>query len=427
VTMSSASGPGLGKYREVWAIICGYLQYRQPADLQGLSFTCSSISPAARSSTFQSLIVGPSSSAFFAALSHAKEVPVPVLSYIHTLHLITVSPGEPEENDQKIQSRLASCLHHLPQLSRFSIECRHIIPLMLESLSHQASLRPIDFALSGGANFTKLLMPNGTLRFSGLSFTRNPRVWSSLSADTQVVNDLISRSVDTLTSLRVDDGHVDCLKGLANQPVELPHLHNLVVLPTYTGLESRFALRAALAQLKVLRDEPDSCIDILLCNYPSIEELSLTSPSVVPRCLPSTALPNLRKITGDSGALCLLVPGRPVTTVILTAPWPMTTGNEQVSELDEDERAEIWEDRRQLEELAMQEQEEVFRCAYALSYSTGPIRRLTLPLVRPANWHTKLAKHALAAFVEAVPTVEYLTVRLDPMVRAKGLPLPASC
>ena len=50
-----------------------------------------------------------------------------------------------------------------------------------------------------------------------------------------------------------------------------------------------------------------------------------------------------------------------------------------------------------------------------------------LPLVRPAKWYTKLAKQALAAFVEALPTVESLTVQLDPMVRVNDfLVVPAS-
>jgi hypothetical protein len=124
-------------------------------------------------------------------------------------------------------------------------------------------------------------------------------------------------------------------------------------------------------------------------------------------------------VTGAASTLALLVPGRPVTSVVLTAPWPITRGNEQLFELDEDDRAEIaWQDRCTLEALATEEQADVFRCAYALSHSTGPVQRLVLPLVRPSNRHTKLAKQALAAFVEVLPAIEYLTVQLDPMVRA---------
>ena len=97
-------------------------------------------------------------------------------------------------------------------------------------------------------------------------------------------------------------------------------------------------------------------------------------------------LPNLRKITSDTSMLALLIPGRPVTNVVLTVPWPMTRANEQVSELDDDDKANIaWQDRRQLEELAAEEQAEVFRGAYALSHSTGPVRRVLLPLVLPSN------------------------------------------
>jgi len=70
-------------------------------------------------------------------------------------------------------------------------------------------------------------------------------------------------------------------------------------------------------------------------------------------------------------------------------------------------------DRCQLEGLAIEEQAEVFRCAHSLSHITGPVRRPILPLVRPSNWHTKLA---LAAFVEALPIVEYLTVQRDPIL-----------
>jgi hypothetical protein len=428
--MPSAHGPGLGKYRDVWTIVCCYLRYRQPADLRAISVTCSSIAGAARAIIFRSLIIGPSSS-FIVALSNTKGpdcgISVPVLSYIHTLHLNTLSPGEPDNAEQKIQSRLASCLHHLPILSVFSLECRHIISPMLEALSQLACIRPIDFTLLGGATFTQPPMPNGTLKFSGLSFMKNFKAWSSCNTEAQLVEDLIARSADTLASLRVDDSHVDCLRVLANQVLELPHFHTLIVLPTYAELEGRFALHAGLAQLKVLQAEPDSFIDVILSQYPSIEELYLASPSFVPRCLPTSALPNLHKITSDTSTLALLIPGRPVTTVIVTAPWPMTRANEQLSALDEDDRAAIaWQDRRQLEELAMEEQADVFRCAYALSHSTGPVRRLILPLVRPSNWHTKLAKQALAAFVEALPTMEYLTVQLDPMVRLNGFRFPFS-
>jgi hypothetical protein len=425
-TMPSVSGPSLGKYRDVWTVVCYYLRYRRPADLQALSLTCSFIALVARTITFQLLIVG-RSSPFLVALSNSKvldrEVPAQVLSSIHTLHVNTLFPGGPDNDEQMIQSKLASCLRRLPHLSVFSLECRHMTSSLLEALSQQATIRPIYFTLRGGATFTEPPVLNSTLKFRGLSFMKNIKAWSSHTADGQVAEDLISRSVDTLAFLKVDDSYVNYLGGLANQPLELPHLHTLVVLPTYTELEGRFALHAALAQLQA---KPDLSVDTALSQYPSIKELHITSPSVVPRCLPSTALPQLHKITGDTNTLALLVPGRPVTTVILTAPWPMTRGNEQVSELHEDDRADIaWQNRRQLEESTTEEQAQVFRCAYALSRSTGPVRHLILPLVRPSNWHTKLAKEALAAFVEAVPTVEYLTVQLDPMVRTNAFPRPA--
>jgi len=430
VTMPSANGPGVGKYRDVWTIVCHYLLHRQPADLQAVSVTCSSIAGVARAIIFRSLIVGPSNS-LLVALSDAKGldcgIPLPVLSYVHTLHLNTLSPGRPESTEQMMQSRLASCLHHLPLLSILSLECRHIISSMLEAIAQLANIRPIDFTLLGGATFTQPPMPNSTLKFSGLSFMKNFKAWSSRNIDAQVVEDLIARSADTLASLGVDDSHVDCLRVLSKQVLELPHLRKLVLFPTYAELEGRFALQVGLAQLKILQDDPDSFIDILLSQYPSIEELYLPSISFVPRRLPCPMLPNLRKITSDTSTLALLVPGRPVTIVILTAPWPMTRANEQLSELDEDDRAAIaWRDRHQLEGLAIEEQAEVFRCAHSLSNSTGPVRRLVLPLVRPSNRHTRLAKQALAAFVEALPTVEYLTVQLDPMVRANGFPLPIS-
>jgi len=87
----------------------------------------------------------------------------------------------------------------------------------------------------------------------------------------QIIEDL--RSADTLASLRVDDSHVDCLGVLANQVLELPSLHKLVVLPTNAELEGRFASQVELVQLKSLQDEPESVTDILLVQYPSIEEL----------------------------------------------------------------------------------------------------------------------------------------------------------
>ena len=428
--MSSADGPGLGKHQDVWTIICHYLRYRQPVDLHALSVTCSSIAGAARAVMFRSLIVGPSSS-FLVALSGAERydraIPVTVVSYIHTLHLNTLSPGEPESIEQITQSRLASHLHHFSLLSVFSLECRHISPLMLEAVSQLASRRPLDFTLLGGTTSIQPPMANSTLKFSGLSFMKNFKAFSCRNTDAQVVEDLITRSANTLASLRVDDSHFGCLKALADQDLGLPHLHSLVVLPTYAEVEGRFALHAGLAQLKALRAEPDSFIDTILSQYSSIEEISLASPSFVPLCLPSTALPNLRKITSDTSTLALLVPGRPVTNVVLIAPWPMTRANEQLAQLDEDDRAAIaWQDRSQLEGMADAEQAGVFRCARALSLSTGPVRRLILPLVRPSNWHTKLAKQALAAFVEALPSTEYLTVQLDPMVCADNLPPPAT-
>ena len=178
-----------------------------------------------------------------------------------------------------------------------------------------------------------------------------------------------------MASLRVDDGHVACLGELANQLFELPHLHSLVALPTYTACEGRFALHAGLAQLKALRAEQGSSIDSILFRYPSIEALSLASPSVLPRCLPSTALPDLRKITTHTRTLALLVPDRPVKNVVLTAPCPMTRVNERVSEL-----------RRQLEELAAEGRYKVSRCAYALTHSTDPVRRLLAHQIGIQNW-----------------------------------------
>jgi len=420
--MPSVNGPGLGKYRDVWIIICYYLRHRQPVDLQTLSVTCSSIAGAAQAIMFQSLIVGPTSS-FLVALSDAKSLgsrtSVPVLSYIHTLHLNTLAPGEPEYIEEMTQSRLAPHLHHLPLLSVFSLECRHIMPSMHDAICRLARIRSIDFTLLGRATPTQPLILKGTLRFSRLSFMKNSKAWSGQNTDAEVFENLIARSANSLASLRVDESHTECLKVLANHILELPHLHNLVVLPTFDEHEGRFALHAGFTQLKALRAElePDSFIDAILSQCPSIEHLYLASPSFVPRCLPLPALPNLRKITSDSSTLALLVPGRPVTNVVLTAPWPMTRAKEQLAELDEDDRASIaWQDRRNLEELATEEQAEVIRCAYALSHSTGPVRRLILPLVRPSNRHTKLAKQALAAFVEALPSTEYLTIQVDPMV-----------
>jgi len=232
--------------------------------------------------------------------------------------------------------------------------------------------------------FTRPLMPNGILKYNGLPFMKNTKAWSSRNVDAQLIDDLIYCSADTLASLRVDDSHIDCLRVLTSRRLKLPHLHNLVVLPTYAESTGRFALHAGLAQVKALRAESDSSIDTMLNQYPSIEELCLASPSVVPRCLTTTAVPNLRKITSDTSTLALLVPGRPVTTVVLTAPWPVTRSNEQLAELDEDDRADIpWQDRPQLEVLATEEQAEVFRCAYALSQSTGPVRRL---IDAPDRW-----------------------------------------
>ena len=387
---ASENGPGVGKYADVWVTVCSYLRYRQPADLQSLSVTCSSITRLARETIFQSLIVGPSSP-FLVALSNVTEdldrgISVPALSFIHTLHINTLSPGEPDENEQMIQSRVASCLHHLPQLSAFSLECRQIIPSLIEALSQLASIRPIDFTLRGRATLPQPRAPNSTLKFSGLSFMKNIKAWSSHNADRQFAEDLISRSADTLASLRVDDSHIDCLSVLTNQFLKLPHLLNLVVLPTYAEHNDRFALHNGLAQVKALCAEPDSSIDTILSRYPSIEELYLASPSLIPRSLASTAIPNLRKVTSDASTLALLVPGRPVTSVVLTAPWPMTRSSERVSGLDEDDRAALaWQYRCQLEALATDEQADVFRCAYALSRSTGPVRRLVLPLVRPAS------------------------------------------
>jgi len=46
-----------------------------------------------------------------------------------------------------MQSRLASCLHHLPLLSILSPERRHIISLMLEAIPQLANIRSINFTL----------------------------------------------------------------------------------------------------------------------------------------------------------------------------------------------------------------------------------------------------------------------------------------
>ena len=189
------------------------------------------------------------------------------------------------------------------------------------------------------------LAPNSSLKFSGLSFMKNIKAWNSHNADVQVVKTLISRAADTLASFRVDDGHVACLGELDNQFLELPHLHSLVVLPTYTVYEGRFALHVGLAQLKALRAEPSIV-------YPPNEELSLyLLPSFLDASHPLRSPIYVRlQVTST---LALLVPGKPVTNVVLTTPWTMTRANEQVSELDDDDRANItWQDRRQLEELA---------------------------------------------------------------------------
>jgi len=78
-----------------------------------------------------------------------------------------------------------------------------------------------------GATFTQPPMPVSTLKFSGLSFMKNFKAWSSCNTDPQVVEDVIARSADTLASLRVGDSHIDCLRVLANQVLELSHLRRL--------------------------------------------------------------------------------------------------------------------------------------------------------------------------------------------------------
>jgi len=65
------------------------------------------------------------------------------------------------------------------------------------------------------------------------------------------------------------------------------------------------------------------------------------SPPLFLAAPPCTVLPNLHKVTSDTSTLAQIASGRPVMTVILTAPWPMTSANGQLSELDEDDRATI--------------------------------------------------------------------------------------
>jgi len=79
------------------------------------------------------------------------------------------------------------------------------------------------------------------------------KTWSSCNTDAQVVEDLIARSADTLASLRVEGSHVDCLRVSAKQVLQLPHLHKLVVPPTYTELEGQLTLQVRFAQLKALQ------------------------------------------------------------------------------------------------------------------------------------------------------------------------------
>jgi len=86
---------------------------------------------------------------------------------------------------------------------------------MLEAISQPADICSIDFTLLGGATFIQPPMPNSTLKFSGLSFMKDFKTWSSCNTDAQVVEDLIARAADTLASLRVDGSHVDCLRVLA--------------------------------------------------------------------------------------------------------------------------------------------------------------------------------------------------------------------
>jgi len=79
--MPSANSPGFGKYRDVWTIVCHYLRHRQPADLQAVSVTCSSIVGVVRAIMFRLLGIGPSKS-LLVALSDAKGldrgIPLPV-------------------------------------------------------------------------------------------------------------------------------------------------------------------------------------------------------------------------------------------------------------------------------------------------------------------------------------------------------------
>ena len=100
--MPSANSPGFGKYRDVWTIVCHYLQHRQPADLPAVSIACSSTAGVVRVIMFRSSIAGPSNS-FLVALSDAKGldrgIPLPLLSYVRTLHLNTLSPGEPDNTE----------------------------------------------------------------------------------------------------------------------------------------------------------------------------------------------------------------------------------------------------------------------------------------------------------------------------------------
>jgi len=175
--MPSANGPGVGKHRDVWTIVCHYLRHPQPADLQAVLVTCSSISGVARAIMCRSLIVGPHS--FLVALSVVKGLDrgIPASSTAVRLYSSPqyVVPGKVR---QMIQSRLTSCLRHLPLLSILSLECRHIILLMLEAISQLANIRPTAFTFLRAA-FTQPPMPNGTLKFSGPSFMKNFKAWSS--------------------------------------------------------------------------------------------------------------------------------------------------------------------------------------------------------------------------------------------------------
>jgi len=85
----------------------------------------------ARTIIFRSLIVGPSNS-LLVALSDTKAldrgIPLQVLSYLHTISLNTLSPGEPDNTEQNdvieacpLSAPLASSLYVIPRMQVYNI------------------------------------------------------------------------------------------------------------------------------------------------------------------------------------------------------------------------------------------------------------------------------------------------------------------